>query len=110
MKQSLNTPLVLYEIVYERNEHGDQIPRLEILRDQIFGTRQDLSSRESFEAQKLKYADPRKYALLLDPLVVQGTVIQDEDDYFIVESRERSTTTMVVITQRTSLNFENNLS
>jgi hypothetical protein len=90
MRVVLDTPLTLYRSVISRDAYQAEVTSLEVVLDPLFAEKKDLVGRELFEAQKLRYEEPRKYIVLFNNSIKPGMFIEDGSDRFVILSIERT--------------------
>lgn len=85
---TLERPLTIFSLTIDTGALGGQFTALVTVRT-IFGAVEFLGGRELFEAQQLKYEDPRRYHVLQDSAIAPGMILLDGFKKFIINSIDR---------------------
>lgn len=89
MPPTLDRSLTVYKTHIVRDSLQGEVATLEQVISPVFAGREDLSGRELFEAQKLKYDEPRKYVMLDDDSISQGMFLEEGSELFVIHSIQR---------------------
>ncbi|MDH3267324.1 MAG: head-tail adaptor protein [Ignavibacteria bacterium] len=81
-----NYPVAYYELTFSNDTMGGQTTSQTEVIETLWTKKEELDGRELFDAQRLKYEEPRKYTCHKRTDINIGGLIYDDSKYYIIKS------------------------